>query len=155
MWSRDHTRFATIALPSVGAERSAIVNFNSLLIGSDDPDRLVAFYRKLFGEPTFSDGVYATWVLGSGAISIGAHSEVKGRNASPGRLIWNIETTDVKDEAARFKAAGATVVAEPYSFEGYPDAWIATFEDPDGNYFQLATPMEPPPADSHASDPTR
>ena len=121
------------------------MNFNSLLIGSDDPDRLVAFYRKLLGEPTFSDGGYTSWVLGSGAISIGAHSEVKGRNASPGRLIWNLETTDVKGEAARFKAAGATVVAEPYSFEGYPDSWIATFEDPDGNYFQLATPMEPPP----------
>ncbi len=120
------------------------MNFNSLLIGSEDPDRLVAFYRKLFGEPGFEDGGYTGWLLGSGAITVGPHSEVKGRNASPGRLIWNIETADVKGEAERFKAAGATVVAEPYSFEGYPDSWIATFADPDGNYFQLATPMEPP-----------
>lgn len=120
------------------------MNFNSLLIGSEDPDRLVAFYRKLFGEPAYSDGGYTGWLLGTGSLSIGPHSEVKGRNASPGRLIWNIETTDVKGEAERFKAAGATVIAEPYSFEGYPDSWIATFEDPDGNYFQLATPMEPP-----------
>ena len=121
------------------------MNFNSLLIGSEDPDRLVAFYTKLFGEPAYSDGGYTGWLLGTGSVSIGPHSEVKGRNTSPGRLIWNIETTDVKGEAARFNAAGETVVAEPYSFEGYPDSWIATFEDPDGNYFQLATPMEPPP----------
>jgi predicted enzyme related to lactoylglutathione lyase len=120
------------------------MKFNGLLIGSDDPDRLVAFYRKLFGEPEYSDGGYTGWVLGDGSINVGPHSEVHGANASPGRLIWNIETTDVKAEAERFRAAGATVIAEPYTFEGYPDSWIATFADPDGNYFQLATPMEPP-----------
>ncbi|MCZ7536087.1 MAG: hypothetical protein M5T61_09270 [Acidimicrobiia bacterium] len=78
------------------------MNFNSLLIGSEDPARLVAFYRKLLGEPTYSDESYSTWTVGTGSISIGPHSEVKGRNPSPGRLIWNIETTDVKGEAARF-----------------------------------------------------
>lgn len=119
------------------------MNFNNLLIGTDDPERLTAFYTKVLGEPIFSDGGYTTWQLGSGYVSVGAHSEVKGRNTSPGRLIWNIETADVKSEAERFRAAGAKVVAEPYTFEGFPDSWIATFEDPDGNYFQLATPMEP------------
>jgi predicted enzyme related to lactoylglutathione lyase len=122
------------------------MNFNSLLIGSEDPGRLVAFYTKLFGEPAYSDGGYTGWVLGSGSVNIGPHSEVKGPNTTPGRLIWDIETADVKGEAERFKAAGATVVAEPYSFEDYPDSWIATFADPDGNYFQLRTPMEPTPA---------
>jgi len=41
------------------------------------------------------------------------------------------------------KAAGATVVTEPYSFEieGSQGSSIATFEDPDGNYFQLMSPM--------------
>lgn len=123
------------------------MNFNSLLIGSENPKALSAFYTKVLGEPASSenDGEgYTTWTIGSGTVSIGPHSEVKGRNDTPGRLIWNIETTDVKGEAERFRAAGATVIAEPYSFEGYPDAWIATFEDPDGNYFQLMTPMEAP-----------
>ena len=120
------------------------MNFNSILIGSDNPERLTAYYSKLFGEPTWKDESYTGWLIGSGAVNIGPHSEVKGRNAQPGRLIWNIETTDVKGEFERMKAAGATVVAEPYSFEGYPNAWIATLADPDDNYFQLMTPMEPP-----------
>jgi predicted enzyme related to lactoylglutathione lyase len=120
------------------------MDFNNLMIGSDDPDRLAAFYTKLFGEPIWKDESYSSWRIGSGVVYVGPHSEVKGRNASPGRLIWNIETADVKGESERFRAAGAGVVAEPYSFESFPDSWIATFEDPDGNYFQLTTPMEPP-----------
>ena len=59
-------------------------------------------------------------------------------------LIWNIESDDVQGDFERFKAAGATIVREPYAFEGAPDSLIATFADPDDNYFQLATPMGPP-----------
>jgi predicted enzyme related to lactoylglutathione lyase len=122
------------------------VNFNSILIGSDDPQRLVDYYTKLFGEPAMSDGGYTGWLLGSGFVTVGPHSEVTGRNEQPGRLIWNVETPDVQGEFARMQGAGAIVVREPYGFEGYPDSWIATLADPDGNYFQLMTPMEPAPA---------
>jgi predicted enzyme related to lactoylglutathione lyase len=119
------------------------MNFNSILIGSADPQRLVDYYTKLFGEPTMSEGGYTGWLIGSGFVTVGPHSEVSGKNAAPGRLIWNIETTDVQGTYERFKAAGASVVTEPYSFEGAPDSWIATFADPDDNYFQLVTPMAP------------
>ena len=120
------------------------MNFNSILIGTDNAERLSAFYTKVLGEPRWTDESYSTWLIGSGAVSIGPHSEVSGSNSQPGRLIWNIETEDVKGEFERFKAAGATVVAEPYTFEQAPGSWIATFADPDGNYFQLMTPMGPP-----------
>ncbi|HET9344561.1 MAG TPA: hypothetical protein VFO05_02570, partial [Candidatus Limnocylindrales bacterium] len=96
------------------------MNFNSILIGSEDPQRLVDYYTKLFGAPTMSEGGYTGWLLGQGFVSIGPHSEVKGRNAAPGRIIWNIETPDVKGEFERFKAAGAIVVVEPYEFEEAP-----------------------------------
>jgi predicted enzyme related to lactoylglutathione lyase len=119
------------------------MNFNNVLIGSEDPARLTAYYSKLFGEPTWNDGGYTGWQIGSGAISIGPHSEVHGKNAHPGRLILNIESTDVQGDFARFQAAGATVIREPYTFEEAPGSWIATFADPDDNYFQLTTPMEP------------
>ena len=119
------------------------MNFNSILVGSEDPARLTAYYTKLFGEPGFSEGGFTGWMIGSGAITVGAHSEVHGRNAQPGRCIWNIESPDVKADYERLKAAGATVVREPYTFEEVPGSWIATFSDPDGNYFQLVSPMMP------------
>lgn len=121
------------------------MNFNSILVGSADPKRLVDYYTKLFGEPGFNDGTYAGWQLGSGFLTVGPHSEVTGKNPQPGRLIWNVETADVRGAFEKLKAAGAIVVREPYSFEGMPDSAIATLADPDDNYFQLTTPYEMEP----------
>lgn len=120
------------------------MDFNNILIGSENPEALVDYYTKLLGEPAMSDGGYTGWAIGRGFVAVGAHSEVHGRNTAPGRLIWNIATPDVKEVFERFKAAGAIVVAEPYALEmeGMPTTWIATLEDPDGNYFQLQTPFE-------------
>jgi predicted enzyme related to lactoylglutathione lyase len=123
--------------------KEAVVNFNSILIGSEDPKRLVDYYSKLFGTPGMEDGGYSGWQIGTGFMTVGPHDEVKGKNPQPGRCIWNIETADVKGEFERMKAAGAIVVREPYGFEGMPNVSIATLADPDDNYFQLMTPMMP------------
>jgi predicted enzyme related to lactoylglutathione lyase len=122
------------------------MNFNSILIGSEDPEQLAGYYTKLFGEPTWNDSGYTGWLIGAGSVTVGPHSEVHGRNAHPGRLIWNIESDDVQADFDRFKAAGAIVIREPYTFEQAPGSWIATLADPDDNYFQLQTPMGPPDA---------
>jgi predicted enzyme related to lactoylglutathione lyase len=122
------------------------MNFNSILIGSENPERLKEYYTKLFGKPVMDDGGYFGWQLGSGWMTVGPHDQVKGKNTQPGRLIWNIEAADVKSEFNKLKAAGATVVKEPYSMGEAPgqDMLITTFSDPDGNYFQLMSPMEMP-----------
>ncbi|MGH2356948.1 MAG: VOC family protein [Candidatus Limnocylindria bacterium] len=121
------------------------MNFNSILIGSEDPGRLVEYYTRLFGDPTWNEGGYTGWLIGSGAVSVGPHSEVTGKNVHPGRILWNIESADVKGDFERFKAAGALVIREPYTFEEAPGSWIATFADPDDNYFQLMSPMQTEP----------
>jgi predicted enzyme related to lactoylglutathione lyase len=120
------------------------MNFNSILIGSEDPQRLAEYYTKLFGEPGWDDGGYTGWQIGNGGLTVGPHDQVTGRNAQPGRLIWNIESSDVRGESDRLKAAGAIVITEPYTMGEAPGAWIATFADPDDNYFQLVSPMEMP-----------
>jgi predicted enzyme related to lactoylglutathione lyase len=125
------------------------VNFNNILIGSEDPQRLVDYYTKLFGKPSMEEGGYAGWQIGSGFVAIGPHSEVHGKNPQPGRMIWNIESADVKGDFEKLKAAGAIVVRDPYSFDDIPEAsgmLIATLADPDDNYFQLMTPMPEAPA---------
>jgi predicted enzyme related to lactoylglutathione lyase len=119
------------------------VNFNSILIGSDNAERLTEYYTKVLGAPMMSEQGYTTWRLGNGAVTVAAHSEVHGSNDQPGRFIWNIESDDVPADFARMRAAGVIVVREPYQFEGIPDTWIATLADPDGNYFQLTTPFDP------------
>ena len=118
------------------------MNLNSILIGSEDPERLADYYRRVLGEPAYAGNGYTSWMIGTGAVTVGPHSEVKGRNTAPGRLIWNIESNDVSGDFARLQAAGATVVTAPYEFEGSPGTWIATFSDPDDNYFQLVSPMD-------------
>ena len=117
------------------------MNLNSILIGSGDPQGLSNYYTKLFGPPVWNEGGYLGWQLGTGFLTVGPHDQVSGRNAQPGRLIWNIETPDVKGDFELFKAAGATVVQEPYQPGQEPEGWIATFSDPDDNYFQLMSPM--------------
>ena len=62
-----------------------------------------------------------------------------GQAKEPQRVILNFETPQVQEEFERVKAAGAKVVKEPYELQGM---WIATFADPDGNYFQLMSPWE-------------
>ena len=119
------------------------MNLNNVMIGSEDPERLIAYYTKLFGKPGYEDGGFAGWELGQGNLSVGPHSEVKGKNAHPGRLLINLETKDVKGDFERLQAAGAIVVREPYAEEGWPpDTFVATLADPDDNYFQLTSPFE-------------
>jgi predicted enzyme related to lactoylglutathione lyase len=122
------------------------MNLNSILIGSEDPKALADYYTKLFGAPGWDDGGYTGWQVGTGWVTVGPHDQVKGKNTQPGRILWNIETADVKGDFEKFKAAGATVVQEPYN-PGEGDEMqglIATFSDPDDNYFQLMSPMGPP-----------
>ncbi len=119
-----------------------MLNFNSVMIGTKQLKSLAAFYEKLFGTPAdFVDdksGFYG-WQVGSSYIGLLDHSEMQGKTKDPGRVMLNFETTQVKEEFDRIKGLGAAVVRAPYQMDG---GWIATLADPDGNYFQLVTPME-------------
>ena len=118
------------------------MDLNSIMIGSENPKALIDYYTKVYGEPTWSDGGFTGWQLGSGGLMVGAHDQVHGTNTEPGRLMWNIETPDVRKEFDRLVAAGATVVQEPYNPDpNSTDMLLCTFSDPDGNYFQLVSPM--------------
>ena len=119
------------------------MKFSGVLIGSEDPERLKQFYTKLFGKPAWEDERYFGWGFGDATVMFGPHDQVKGKNREPGRVIWNLETPDVKGEFEKLKRAGATVVKEPYDPGENEESGmlIATFSDPDGNYFQLGSPM--------------
>ena len=120
-----------------------MLNFNSILLFSPDPDKLAEFYTGVFGAgPGMSDGGYHGFQVGAAFVTIGPHEAVTGKNAQPERILLNFETDDVRGEFERIRGLGATVVAEPYQPAPEMDGLIATLADPDGNFFQLMTPFE-------------
>lgn len=117
-----------------------MLNLNSIMIGSSNPKALAEFYEKALGKPAdWSDEDWYGWRVGDCFLNIGSHSEVKGKAKEPQRLIINLETAEVKEEFERIKNIGAKIIKEPYEMDGM---WIATFADPDGNYFQLMSPWD-------------
>jgi predicted enzyme related to lactoylglutathione lyase len=118
-----------------------MLNLNSVMIGTKQPQTLAAFYEKVLGKPAEmvdQENGFWGWQAGSAFISILDHSEMGGNAKDPGRVMINFETSQVKEEFERIKSFGGTVIREPYEMGG---GWIATLADPDGNYFQLVTPM--------------
>lgn len=118
-----------------------MLNLNSVMIGTTQSKTLAAFYEKVLGKPADmvdSEQGFFGWQVGSAFLSVLEHSEMGGKTKDPGRVMFNFETAQVKEEFERIKASGGMVIREPYQIG---EGWIATLADPDGNYFQLMTPM--------------
>ena len=117
-----------------------MLDLNSIMVSSGKPAELAAFYEKMFKKKAdWAEGDWYGWEAGSGWLHIGPHSEIKGKAKEPQRIMFNFMTARVKAEFERIKELGATVIAEPYEMDG---SKIATFADPDGNYFQLMSPWK-------------
>ena len=119
-----------------------MLNLNSIMIGTEQPRTLVAFYEKVLGKPAEmvdEENGFFGWHVGMGYLSVLEHSEMVGPTKDPGRVMLNFETPYVKEEFERIKVLGGSVIREPYEMDG---GWIATLADPDGNYFQLISPMD-------------
>lgn len=121
------------------------------MLGTSQIKEMADFYEKVFERKAdMQDGGWHGWKVGKGFLTIGEHSEVKGKAKEPQRIIMNFETTEVREEFERIKKIeGVTIIKEPYgmSEEGEADSGeemglIATFADPDGNYFQLMSPWD-------------
>ncbi len=118
-----------------------MLNLNSVMIGTKQPQVLAKFYDQVLGKPADmvdQEHGFFGWQAGTSYFSILEHSAMGGKTKDPGRVMLNFETSQVKEEFARIKALGAEVIREPYAMGG---GWLATLADPDGNYFQLVSPM--------------
>jgi len=110
------------------------------MIGTKQYNALRAFYEKVIGKPPdMAENGFSGWKVGNGFIGVLEHSEMGGNTKDPGRMILNFETPQVQEEFERIKKLGAVTVRTPYKMG---EGWIATLADPDGNYFQLMSPME-------------
>ncbi len=123
------------------------------MVGTMQQKVMADFYEKVFEKkPDMSEDNWSGWMVGSSFFSIGEHSEMNGTAKDAGRLMFNLETKQVKEEFERIsKIDGTKVIKAPYEMSaegeispetGGGGMWIATLADPDGNYFQLMSPWE-------------
>jgi predicted enzyme related to lactoylglutathione lyase len=120
-----------------------VKDIESISVFSENATKLVDFYKKEVGlKSTFEGGlgekgekVFGFEANGRSGFYIIDHSEVKGKNKEPERHIVNFEVADIEDEVKKLDAKGVKKIQDVYHVENY--GLIATFEDPDGNFFQL------------------
>lgn len=120
-----------------------IKGLESVNLFSENAKALAEFYNQKVGLKTSfeaeigegNDNLYGYEWKGKSGLYIIDHSKLKGKSKEPERIIFNLEVDDIEKEVARLDGAGVKKVQDTYHMEGY--GWIATYEDLDGNYFQL------------------
>lgn len=119
-----------------------VKGLDGVLLASESAKALAEFYQDKVGikiKEEYQMGDSSTaFDMASGdgsSFMILDHSEVKGKSKEPQRLMVNFEVDNIDKAIEEVSGKGVKVVAEKYHVEGY--GYIVTFEDLDGNYFQL------------------
>lgn len=111
-----------------------IQSFN-INITSEDPERLVAFYRDVVGLPVDEQMGEGAFEVGGAALLVDGHSETHGPAKEPQRVLINFFVADLAAEQARLEQQGVEFIRT--AGREYWGGVISTFLDPDGNYLQL------------------
>jgi catechol 2,3-dioxygenase-like lactoylglutathione lyase family enzyme len=121
-----------------------------ILIWSEDPDKLLPFYRDVLGfEVTMkldlpNDYGYGIKINDQFRIWLGKHSDVQGKAKEPYRHMFNLYVDDVVEWYEKLKDRDdVTIVCEPVRTPPSTDSdpkYVFTFLDPDGNCLQFMNP---------------
>ncbi len=125
-----------------------IRGIESILLSSQNAKNLSDFYRDTVGLPMGDEmeigengGKAFEFTLSSGSILyISDHSEITGPATDQKRTVLNFEVDNMETEVARLDEKGVKKIKDTYHMGGY--GLITTYEDPDGNYFQLVQVRE-------------
>lgn len=108
----------------------------SIQLASDDPKRMLEFYRDVVQLPVVEGMGDHALRLGPGAVLfLVDHSEVSGRTPNAARVIIDLHVGDLDAQQERLEAAGVTFLRS--KGVEYWGGVISTFEDPDGNRIQM------------------
>lgn len=117
-----------------------------LFIFSEDPDKLVAFYRDVLDMKILSkldlpdDYGYSVEVAPNYTLWIAKHSEVNGKSTETVRTMLNIYCDEIEKYYQKVKDSGVEIRQEPIlgvKFNPNEERYIFTFHDPDGNCVQM------------------
>lgn len=119
-----------------------VKGLDGILLASENAKALAEFYEGKVGikikeeyEMGEDSSVFEMASGEGSSFMILDHSEVKGKSKEPQRFLMNFEVDNIDQAISEVSGKGVKVIAEKYHVEGY--GYIATFEDLDGNYFQL------------------
>ncbi len=107
-------------------------------VNSEQPERMIAFYRDVVGltpNPDFGPGAFMAGSSTFIAFIIEEHSDVKGMTKEPARVLLNFIVQDLAGEQQRLEAQGVTFILSAAEEPGF--GTVSTFLDPDGNYCQV------------------
>ncbi len=108
----------------------------SIQLASENPGRLLAFYRDVVQLPVVEDmGDHALQFGPGGILFLVDHSEVSGPPREPARVVFDLHVGDLDAQQERLEAAGVKFLRSK-GIE-YWGGIISTFEDPDGNRIQM------------------
>jgi MFS family permease len=125
-----------VSVPALRVEVAPLTGLTGATIWSEDHTNLVPFYRDVLGLPVAAETPQVA-VLGSyggPSLSLGTHSEVKGRARDPFRHVVRLDSGDLDADYARLRAAGVEFIDPPAHPGGIR---FYTLLDPDGNVVQL------------------
>jgi len=119
-----------------------VKSIEGVLLSSENAKALAEFYQDKVGikikeEYEMGEGksAFEMDAGGGSGFMINDHAEVKGRSSQPQRYILNFEVGNIDEAIKNIEGKSVKKIADKYHIEGY--GYIATFEDLDGNYFQL------------------
>ena len=115
----------------------------SVLLGSSNAKKLAEFYEKKVGLKLTTEAemgedneaLFGFELKGTSSFYVMDHSKVEGKSKDPSRIIINFEVNDIDEAVKKLDANKVKKVQDKYHLEGY--GYIATYEDIDGNYFQV------------------
>lgn len=108
------------------------VRLGGLILGSDDPERLSAWYRAAFA-PSAAPGTVL--MVGGSRLVFDRRDDLADSAREPGRILVNFYVEDIEATVAHMKGLGVAEWIRPV--EDFGPGLIATVEDPVGNYVQL------------------
>ncbi|MEU8310657.1 VOC family protein [Actinomadura sp. NPDC048955] len=117
------------------------IKLGGLVLGSDDPERLSAWYRTAFA-PSATAGTVV--MVGGSRLVFDRRDDLGQSTREPGRILINFYVENIETVVAHLKALGVTEWVRPV--EDFGPGLIATVEDPVGNYVQLVELFNRPDA---------
>lgn len=111
-------------------------HLGGVVLGSTEPERLWEWYRAAFDPGAERDGEMLALELGGSYLIFERRDDVGAKAAEPGRILINFEVDDIRAAERRLDDSLAVRWIRPVTdMDG--EVFLATVEDPDGNYVQL------------------